>query len=76
MAKVIIFEKNGEIKIATLVDEHKSISMKNFTDIVLCPKEVLDCVPDKLEKFCKETAPHYLYLNSEGQWESTRPMPE
>ncbi len=71
MAKVIAFEKSGEIRLATLIDDHKNVCRKNFTDVVPCPKELLACVPKKIAEFCKETAPHYLYLNSEGKWEST-----
>ena len=76
MAKVIVFEKNGEIRLATLIDDHKSVRRENFTDVVPCPEELLACVPSEIVEFCKETAPHYLYLNSEGEWESTTdPMP-
>ncbi len=76
MAKVIVFEKNGEIRLATLIDDHKSVCRENFTDVVPCPEELLACVPSEIAEFCKETAPHYLYFNSEGKWESTTdPMP-
>lgn len=76
MAKVIVFETNGDIRLATLIDEYKSVCRKNFTDVVPCPEDLLACVPNEIAGFCKETAPHYLYLNSNDQWESTRePMP-
>lgn len=76
MAKVIVFEKNGEVRLATLSNDQKGISRENFTDIVPCPEELMRYVPREIAEFCKETAPQYLYLNSEGQWESTKdPVP-
>lgn len=72
MVKVIVFEKNGEVRLATLIDDQKEVCRENFTDIVPCPEELMKCVPSEIAEFCKETAPHYLYLNSEGNWESTR----
>ena len=76
MAKVIVFEKNGEVRLATLIDVQNGVFRENFTDIVPCPEELIKCVPSEIAEFCKETAPQYLYLNSEGQWESTKdPVP-
>ena len=76
MAKVIVFEKNGEVRLATLIDDQNGVFRENFTDIVPCPEELMKCVPSEIVEFCKETAPQYLYLNSEGQWESTKdPVP-
>ena len=72
MVKVIVFEKNGEIRLATLIDDDKSVCRENFTDVVPCPEELLDCVPSEIAEFCKETAPQYLYFNSECKWESTK----
>ena len=72
MAKVIVFEKNGEIRLATLIDDSKRVCRENFTDVIPCPEELLDCVPSKILEFCKETAPHFLYLSSDGSWESTK----
>ena len=69
MAKVIVFEKNGEVRLATLIDDQNGVFRENFTDIVPCPEELMKCVPS-------EIAAQYLYLNSEGQWESTKdPVP-
>ncbi len=76
MAKVIVFEKNGEVRLATVINNQKGLCRENFTDIVPCPEELIRCVPREIAEFCKETAPQYLYLNSEGQWESTKdPVP-
>ena len=72
MVKFIVFEKNGEIRLATLIDDDKSVCRENFTDVVPCPEELLACVPSEIAEFCKETAPQYLYLNSECKWESTK----
>ena len=71
MAKVIVFEKNGEIRLATLIDDHKGVCRENFTDVVPCPEELLACVPSNISEICKLMAPRYLYRNSEDQWEST-----
>lgn len=76
MAKVIVFEKSGEVRLATLINDQKGVCRENFTDIVQCPEELMKCVPSEIAEFCKETAPHYLYLNSKGNWESTTdPIP-
>ena len=76
MAKVIVFEENGEVQLATLIDDHKEVCRDNFKDIVPCPDDLMKCVPSEIAALCKETAPHYLYLNSEGKWESTQePIP-
>ena len=76
MVKVIVFEKTGEVRLATLIDEKKGVCRKNFTDIVPCPEELIRCVPSEIADFCKETAPQYLYLNAEDRWESTTdPVP-
>lgn len=56
MVKVIVFEKNGEIRLATLIDDDKSVCRENFTDVVPCPEELLACVPSEIAEFCKETA--------------------
>lgn len=72
MAKVIVFEKNGEVQLATLIDDQKGVCRENFTDIVSCPEELMKCVPSEIAEFCKETAPQFLYLNSEGNWASTQ----
>ena len=76
MVKVIVFEKNGEVRLATLIDEEKGVYRQNFTDIVPCPEKLLRCVPIEIANFCRETAPQYLYFNAEGNWESTTdPVP-
>jgi len=71
MVRAIVFEKNGEIRLATLVDESKHVSRENLKDFIPCPEEILALVPKDLVEFCQETATQYLYLNAEGQWEST-----
>ncbi len=71
MAKVIVFEGNGDVRLATLIDNHNGVCRDNFTDIIPCPEELLTLVPNEIAEFCKEVAPMYLYLNSEGEWEST-----
>ncbi|MCI8353010.1 MAG: hypothetical protein HFJ58_05415 [Clostridia bacterium] len=72
-AKVIVFETTGKIKLATLCGD--SVCRENLTAYKQCPQELLDCVPPEIVAFCKETAPHYLYLtkdeNGETKWEST-----
>lgn len=75
MAKVIVFEKSGKVQLATLINDHKDICRDNFTNIIPCPEQVLECVPSEIAEFCKETAPQYLYLNSEGKWESKVVIP-
>lgn len=76
MVKAIVFEKNGDIRLATLADESKSVCRENLKDFVPCPEELLALVPSEIVEFCKETAVHYLYLNAENQWESTTdPIP-
>lgn len=76
MVKVIVFEKNGDVNVATIADEGKTVCRENLVDFIPCPKWLLDDVPREIAEFCKETAPHYLYLNSEGEWESTTdPIP-
>ena len=72
MAKVIVFEENGEVQLATLIDDQKEVCRENFKDIVPCPDDLMECVPSEIAELCKATAPHYLYLNSEGKWESTK----
>ena len=71
--KVIVFETTGEIKLATL--RGGSICRKNLSAFRQCPQELLDCIPSEIVSFCKETAPHYLYLaedeNGDIRWEST-----
>ena len=71
MTKVIVFEKNGKVRLATLIDEKKGVYRKNFTDIVPCPEELMRCVPREIADFCKAIAPQYLYRNAEDRWEST-----
>ena len=72
-AKVIVFETTGEIKLATLCGD--SVCRENLTAYKQCPQELLDCVPPEIVDFCKETAPHYLYLTKDEsgntKWEST-----
>ena len=72
MAKVIVFEKDGDVRLATLINDEGGVNRENFTDVVPCPEELLRCVPNKIADFCKETAPQYLYLNAEDEWESTQ----
>lgn len=69
--KVIVFEKNGEVRLATLINDQNGVHRKNFTDIVPCPEELMKYIPNQIAELCKETAPQYLYLDSEGNWEST-----
>lgn len=71
MVKAIVFEKNGEINLATIVDERKEVCRENLMDFVPCPEWVLDFVPIEIAKFHGEMAPFYLYFNSEGNWELT-----
>lgn len=76
MAKVIVFEKNGDIQLATLTDDAKIVCRENLKDFVPCPEELLALVPSEIVEFCKETTVHYLYLNAEGKLEaSTDPFP-
>ena len=53
MVKVIVFEKNGEVRLATLIDDQKEVCRENFTDIVPCPEELMKCVPSEIAEFCK-----------------------
>lgn len=71
MAKVIVFEENDEVRLATLIDDNKGVCRENFTDVVPCPEELLAALPDDIVQFCKEVAPMSLYFNSEGHFEST-----
>lgn len=71
MAKVIVFEKNDEVRLATLIDDNKGVCRENFTDVIPCPKELLAVMPNDIVEFCKDVAPMSLYFNSEGQLEST-----
>ena len=70
MKEVIVFKRNGEIRLATLTNPEERVCRKNLTDLGLCPKEKLECIPNKILEFCMETAPQYLYKNSKGAWES------
>lgn len=69
--KVIVFEKNGEVRLATLIDDEKGVRRENFTDIVPCPEELMRCIPSEVANFCKKIAPQYLYLDADGNLEST-----
>ena len=71
--KVIVFETIGEIKLATL--RGGPVCRKNLTAFTKCPQEILDCIPSEIISFCKDMAPHYLYLSIDEKgktsWEST-----
>ena len=76
MAKVIVFETNGSVKLATLANEDTEICKENLQDFEPCPAELLRLVPTQIAKFCKETAPQYLYINEKDEWESVKdPIP-
>lgn len=72
MAKVIVFEKNGDIRLATVIDETKEVCRENLTDFVLCPMQELASVPGDMVVFCIRAAVQYLYRDAEGCWKSTR----
>ncbi len=71
--KVIVFERTGEVKLATLCGA--TVCRENLTDYKPCPDELLKCVPVEIANLCRQVAPQYLYL-TEGEdgksvWEST-----
>ena len=70
--KVIVFEKGGDVNLATLINPRGLVCRANFTNIVPCPKELLECVPAEIAGFCKDVAPMYLYFNEKEEWESAR----
>lgn len=76
--RVIVFEENGEIKVADLTGE--TICRKNLTNYRDIPEDIKNCIPKEIKKFCQETTMKYLYLveNNDGsiRWESTsEPIP-
>jgi len=72
MAKVIVFEKSGEVKLATLIDDQKGVCRENFTGIVPCSEDFLNCFPSEIIELNKAAAPMFLYFNSQGQLESLK----
>lgn len=72
MSKVIVFEKSGEVNIATLIDDQSGVCRENFTDIGPCPEDLLNCFPSEIVELNKAAAPMFLYFNSQGQLESLK----
>ncbi len=73
--KVIVFEENGDINVATLINTDNFICRENLTNFEPCPKRIIDTVPPEIVELCKLSLPHYLYLtadeNGKVHWEST-----
>lgn len=73
--RVIVFEENGDINVATLIDPHKLVGKENLINFKPCPQEVIDTIPPAIVEMCKLSLPHYLYFvkcdDGKVRWEST-----
>ena len=69
MAKVIVFQENGEIRLGTLIDSYKRVNNENLMDVIPCPQELLDSIPKRVVDLCKKSAPIFLYMDSINNWE-------
>lgn len=71
MNMALIFEKDGSIRLAHIIDYRKYVFMNNLADLTDCPQEVLASLPESLLTYCKKRARSYLRLDGERRWEIT-----
>lgn len=61
----ILVVEEGEVYIYTIIDSKKGYKKENLMDKTLCPRNIINCIPEMILKVCSMfPTPQLLYLKN------------